>query len=272
MTGPSSTSRVRLVALDVDGCLAPGEAAAWDWEVLRAIQEQNRRARRGEAVAAVTLCTGRQEPYVEVLMQAIGAFLPGIYENGCGLYFPGSYRFAEHPAITGSMREALAEVKTVLQRQVLAPGLGYLQPGKEVSLSLYPLPGTSVVALQQAVGAALASYQDLLTIESSVTCVDVIPKGLDKGAGVRWLSHETGIPLGDMGGVGDSLGDLAFLRLVGRSAAPANAVAEVRESVGYVSAYEDGQGVMDILRHWSALDAGPGRAKIEPRVGGDQGA
>jgi hydroxymethylpyrimidine pyrophosphatase-like HAD family hydrolase len=254
MTRTASIAPVRLAVVDVDGCLTPGEARDWDWEALRAIQELNRRARWGEAVPAVTLCTGRQEPYVEALMQAIGAFLPGIYENGCGLYFPDTYRFVEHSAITGATRQALAKVKAVLACRVLAPGLGYLQPGKEVSLSLYPLPGTTVAGLEQTVSNALAGYENLLTVQASVSCVDVIPRGLDKGAGVSWLSRETGIPLVEMGGIGDSTSDLKFLRLVGRSASPANAVTEVQSEVDYVSVYEDGQGVVDILHRWSIED------------------
>jgi hydroxymethylpyrimidine pyrophosphatase-like HAD family hydrolase len=37
---------------------------------------------------------------------------------------------------------------------------------------------------------------------------------------------------------------------VGRSAAPANATAEVKAAVHYVSACEDGAGVVDILTRW----------------------
>jgi len=53
-----------------------------------------------------------------------------------------------------------------------------------------------------------------------------------------------------MGGIGDSASDLKFLNIIGRSAAPANAADEVKAAVGYVSPYEDGDGVADILRRW----------------------
>ncbi|MDY6877438.1 MAG: HAD family hydrolase [Chloroflexota bacterium] len=246
----SVTKMVRLAVVDVDGCLTPGEAGDWNWEALQTLCGLNRQARQGEDVPAVTLCTGRQEPYVEVLMQAIGAYLPGIYENGCGLYFPNGYRFIEHPSITPQVQEALAAVKATLHRQVVTPGLGYFQPGKEASLTLYPLPGTSVGHLRQAVADALAGHDNVFTVQTSVSCVDVIPAGIDKGVGIRWLSQETGIPLAHMGGIGDSTSDLRFLRLVGQSAAPANATAEVKTIVGYISPHEDGDGVVDILRRW----------------------
>ena len=243
-------NRIRLAVVDVDGCLTPGEAGDWNWRTLQAIQELNRRARRGETMG-VTLCTGRQEPYVEVLMQAIGAFLPGVFENGCGLYFPETYRFALHPSIVASTHEALGTVKTTLQRQVVSTGLGYFQPGKEASLTLYPLPGTSVGLLHRAVSDALSTYDRAFSVQASVTCVDVTPVGIDKGTGVRWLSEDTGIPLAEMGGIGDSPSDVKFLRLVGTSAAPHNAAAGVRAAVDYVSAHEDGDAVVDILHRWT---------------------
>ncbi len=243
-------SRLRLVVIDVDGCLTPGEGRPWNFEALKYIAQLNRRARKDAAQLAVTLCTGRQEPYVEVLMQAIDAHLPGIYENGGGLYFPREYRFVENPLITAAMREALGDIKTTLRREIVKTGLGYFQPGKEVSLTLYPLDQVSVHELYLATVRALDAFDAEYIVQASVSCVDVTPKGVDKGGGVRWLSRETGIPLDQMGGVGDSASDLTFLRIVGRSAAPANAADEVKAAVDYVSPYEDGDGVVDILRRW----------------------
>jgi HAD superfamily hydrolase (TIGR01484 family) len=199
----------------------------------------------------VTLCTGRSEPYVEVLMQAIGAHLPAIYENGCGLYLPNRFRFAEHPSITAAMRQALAAAKQTLHARVVDTGLGYFQPGKEVSLTLFPQAGTTLHRLYGAVVDLLGDQDGLFTVQRSVSCVDVTPAGIDKGTGVRWLSEETGIPLAAMGGIGDSSSDLRFLRLVGQAAAPANAEAEVKAAVGYVSPLENGDGVLDILHCWA---------------------
>jgi HAD superfamily hydrolase (TIGR01484 family) len=236
--------------LDVDGCLTPGEGLTWNWRALQVIRLLNQQARQGQPGPAVTLCTGRQEPYVEVLMQAIAAYLPGIYENGCGLYYPTEYRFAEHPSITTEIRQALLTARQILHSAVVATGRGYFQPGKEVSLSLYPLPGTSVRQLEDMVQRGLAAYETQLSIQASVSCVDVTPRGIDKGTGVRWLAEETGIPLAQMAGIGDSTSDLAFLQVVGRSAAPANATEEVRAAVHYVSTHDDGDGVLDILEQW----------------------
>jgi len=241
---------LRLVVVDVDGCLTPGEGRPWNFEALKYIAHLNREAKEDATKLAVTLCTGRQEPYVEVMMQGIDAHLPGIYENGGGLYFPGDYRFVENPLIIPAMREALAGIKATLQREIVEAGLGYFQPGKEVSLTLYPLEQVSVQDLHLATIEALAPFNTGHIVQASVSCVDITPKGVDKGAGVCWLSRETGIPLDQIGGIGDSASDLTFLSIVGRSAAPANAANEVKAAVDYVSPYEDGDGVVDILRRW----------------------
>ena len=244
---PLEVPNLRLVVVDVDGCLTPGEGKPWNFKAFRFIAELNRRAREDPTLPAVTLCTGRQEPYVEVLMQAIDAHMPGIYENGGGLYFPRAYRFVESPFITPEMKKALAEAKEALRRKIVEAGLGYFQPGKEVSLTLYP-HGVSVRKLHRAVAEIIRASDLPLEAEEGATCVNVLPRGVDKGTGVRWLSEETGIPLEEMGGIGDAASDLKFLRLMGFAAAPANAAPEVKAKADYVSPYEDGEGVVDILR------------------------
>ena len=241
---------IDLAVIDIDGCLTPGVARDWNWSALQSIRELNRRARDGEAVPPVTLCTGRQQPYVEVFMQAIGAYLPAIYENGCGMYLPDGFRFIQHPAISPEVHEALAAARATLNTRLVKPGLAYFQPGREASLSLFPMPGTSLISLHESVSGALSDDAPSFSVQVSAACVDVMPFGIDKGAGVRWLSDETGIPLAHMGGIGDSASDLRFLELVGRSAAPANATAGVKAAVDDVSALQDGEGVLDILQHW----------------------
>lgn len=241
---------LRLIVSDVDGCLTPGESGTWDWQALQTIQQINQRARHDPAVPALTLCTGRQEPYVEVLMQAIGGFVPCIYENGCGMYQPDGYRFLAHPALTPAVRADLAAARALVSEKVVAGGLGYLQPGKDLSLSVYPLPGVSLRSLQTAVQAGLSALGGGLAVHASASCIDVTPAGISKEHGVRWLADVTGIALDEMGGIGDSISDLSFLRVVGRSAAPGNALAAVKSAVSYVSPLANALGVLDIIRHW----------------------
>jgi len=57
------------------------------------------------------------------------------------------------------------------------------------------------------------------------------------------------VKLANVAGVGDSDGDLPFLRIVGFSAAPANASEHVKSLVDYGSSWADGRGVADIIKH-----------------------
>ncbi len=239
---------VRLAVVDVDGCLNAGEGKRLDLESLGRLAAINSEALAGRG-PAITLCTGRQGPYVEVFMDAIGAFLPGLFELGCGMYDPRDYSFLAHPAISPQHLRALAEVRRLLTSAVIEPGLGQFSLGKEFMATVYPRGGISLDELAALCRQRLANVQEYRMLQSA-TCVDFVPVGVDKGAGVRWLAERTGIPLEDMGGVGDSNTDWTFLSLTGESAAPANAQEELRRRARYVSPYPYIAGTLDIIRHW----------------------
>jgi len=243
--------KLRVVVVDIDGCLTPGEAQPWDFDVLRFIAGLNQRARAGDAPFAITLCTGRQQPYVEAMMQAIDGYLPAIYENGGGLYFPKPYRFQEHPAITRETRQQLADMRRVLQRELVERNLAQFQPGKELSLTLFPTQGNfSLSKIAERARDVLHDQLNGFELYASVSSVEILPPGIDKGAGVEWLAREIELPLSQFGGIGDAPADLTFLKRVACSAAPANATDDVKANVQYTSPYENGRGVRDILELW----------------------
>jgi hydroxymethylpyrimidine pyrophosphatase-like HAD family hydrolase len=241
------TQSIRLIVSDIDGCLGPGEGQPYDLEVLGRVAECNRRAKRGEGTPAVTLCSGRPAAYVDAMMQAISGFVPAIFENGAGLYFPEGYRFAWNPALPASARATIRRARELLAERVVQTGLATIQPGKEMAVTLLPSPGHRLDEVGDAATATLEGEGLACRVEVSVSTVGIWPEGIDKGAGVRWLAKETGIPLAEMAGVTDTWDDLPFLRLVGFRAAPANADREVTQNADYVSPYEDGRGLVDII-------------------------
>lgn len=238
----------RLLLLDVDGVLTQGEARALDLGLLAQLADMNRSARADPARPAVSLCTGRPAPYVEVMLQAIDGGLPAIFENGCGLYVPRGYRFVPHPALDDG--GAMDAVRDRLRAELVRPGKVFFQPGKDYSLSLFPLDGVTVADLRPLAESALGPLRDSVDLVYSVSCLNVIPHGVDKGAGLRFLCEQTGIRPDEVLGVGDSDVDLPFLRLAGRSAAPANAVDEVKRTVDYVAPRTTSDGVRDILKEF----------------------
>jgi hydroxymethylpyrimidine pyrophosphatase-like HAD family hydrolase len=238
---------IRLIVTDIDGCLGPGEGRPYDLDVLARVAECNRRAKRGEDIPAITLCSGRPAGYVDAMMQAVAGFVPAIFENGAGLYFPENYRFAWNPALSESARATMRRARALVEERVIQTGIAAIQPGKEMAVTLLPTPGHGLGEVGDAVASALEGESLACRVEVSVSTVGVWLDGIDKGAGVRWLSEETGIPLGEMAGVTDTWDDLPFLRLVGFRAAPANADREVIHSADYVSPYRNGRGLLDII-------------------------
>ena len=238
---------IRLVVVDVDGVLSYGEAAPLDFAVLERVAEFNDRARRDPTYPPVTLCTGQPVPYVEVLMQAIHGHYPAVYENGAGLYIPEPYGFKWHPALTRAIHRRLMLLHTVLHHALVAPDLPYFQPGKSASLSLFPRAGVPLRQISAEADRLARDFGGEFAVEEAATCVNIILRGVDKAEGVRWLSRETGIPLRDMAGVGDSPSDMKFMQLLGWIAAPANAHESVKQIASFTSPYEDGLGLVDIL-------------------------
>ncbi len=229
------------------GVLSFGEAAPLDGTVLQRLAAINDGARHEPTRLAITLCTGRPAPYVEVLMQLIHGFYPAIYEHGAGLYIPAPYGFKWHPSLTPTVHMQLLQLHSLLHDTLEATGRVYFQPGKSASFSLFARPGVSLDEVCREAARLADQCGDVFLVEAGATCVNVLVRGLDKAEGVRWLARETGIPLKERAGVGDAQGDMPFMQLLGWAAAPANAHADVKQMAHYTSAYEDGQGLVDIL-------------------------
>lgn len=245
---PEAAIPIRLIVLDIDGVLTRGEARPLDLGLLEELAGLNRAARRDPSRPAVTLCTGRAAPYLEVMLQAVDGQLPGVYENGAGLYLPDGYQFRGHPELGPPDR--FEEVRRHLEEAMVDTGRAFFQPGKEFTLTLFASDPQNIHALQEQAASALGSLRDTVDLVYSTSCLNVLPRGIHKGKGVAYLADETDYSLEEMLGVGDSDVDLQFLSAVGRSAAPANANQAVKRLVHYVAPRPTADGVRDILAHF----------------------
>jgi hydroxymethylpyrimidine pyrophosphatase-like HAD family hydrolase len=239
---------IRLLVFDIDGVLTDGEARALDLPLLKQLAELNRLARQDASRPAVTVCTGRPAPYVEVLLQAIDGHLPGVYENGAGLYVPETYRFLPHPALHGPA--PLAAVRRRLVETLVQSGFAYFQPGKEYSLTLFAANPEETLRLREEAVVALGHLAAEVDFLYSPSCLNILPRGMHKWLGIEFLASHSGYRPDEMLGVGDSDVDVPFLENVGYSAAPANANEAVRKVVQYVSPRRSSQGVRDILSYF----------------------
>ncbi|RMF83936.1 MAG: hypothetical protein D6736_20340 [Nitrospinota bacterium] len=244
--GKGKRMPIRLVVIDIDGCLTPGEGRPLSLAVLRFLARCNRQAQQpGADVPAVTLCTGRPAPYVELMVQAIAGFWPALYEHGAGMFDPRDYTFHPHPAMTPVGQDGYFRLKTLLTDRIVRQGFGYLQPGKEHSFTLYPGEGITTERLARELSCCKMPG---FVMQVGRREINILPCSIDKGVGVEWLATRTACPLEAMAGVGDTTGDLLFLQRVGFAAAPSNALSQVKAQVDYVSPWPDGRGVVDILK------------------------
>jgi HAD superfamily hydrolase (TIGR01484 family) len=114
--------------------------------------------------------------------------------------------FAE---ITSRLDETLIQDKTV-----------YFQPGKQHSLTIFPVDPTRIQELKELTAQALGPLSEQVDLVYSTSCLNILPRGVDKGKGLTFLADKINIPMANMLGIGDSDVDLPFLQLVGHSAAP----------------------------------------------------
>jgi hydroxymethylpyrimidine pyrophosphatase-like HAD family hydrolase len=239
---------IRLLVFDIDGVLTLREGKAFDLPLLKRLAEFNEAAREDPSRPAVTVCTGRPAAYVEAVLRAIDGHVPAVFENGAGLYLPDDYRFLPHPMLGD--QAGFRAVQQLLEEGLVRTGQAILQPGKEYSLSLLARDPSQATKLRDLAITALGPLYETVDLVYSMSCLNVLPRGIHKGQGIQFLASQTDYALPEMLGVGDSDVDLPFLAKVGYSAAPANANLKVRQSVQYIAPRPAAHGVLDILDYF----------------------
>jgi HAD superfamily hydrolase (TIGR01484 family) len=244
----NDSSSIKLIIFDIDGVLTGGETKALDHELLKCLARLNRNARQNSQLPGVTLCSGRAAPYVELMTQAIDGFLPAVFENGAGLYSPQSYSFIPNPILDD--HSSIFPVRQRIQTELIDSRFAFFQPGKEYTLTLFPSDPANLGDLQSEVERVLGPLCEKVDLVQSPSCLNILPRGVNKGSGVQFLARQTEIGINSMLGVGDSDNDVPFLSLVGYNAAPANANALVKSIVQYISPQAHMDGVRDIIAHF----------------------
>lgn len=239
---------IKLIVCDIEGCLTPGKGRPLNLDALAAIRHYNLESKKQEQIPPITLCTGRSLPYVEAMMQAIEGYIPAISENGAGLYYPAEDEYQLHPLITPQTKKQMAEAKNVIHEYIIDYCKAKFEWGKDFVISINPPPNILIEEFFKIVQGTLRRHNIDLNITHSASAVDITPKGIDKFSGLQLLLKKLEISPEDVAGIGDTRGDFPILKNVGFSACPSNATNEVKKIVNYVSDYENGDGVVDIIK------------------------
>lgn len=228
-------------AIDIDGCITNGKGNFASAQQLYLIQEYI----QSNNLSAF-LCTGRSAPYVEAIAQMLHINQWCICENGAYLYQPITDEIRYNPLIQSETLQALNQFKELLNTDEYK-SLCKPEVGKEICISLNPIKG-SIEELYENLLEKIDTT--LLYMNHSTTAVDITPKGVDKGSALNFLCETEKFELSEIVSIGDSSGDLPFMKISGFKACPQNASQSVKGICDHVSAFDTTKGVLEILQHF----------------------
>ncbi len=246
-----SSLPVQLIAADIDGCLSPGLFRPYNLKKLQEIADFNNKSKSDPIYPPLTICTGRPEPYAEAVLQLVQSYYPAVSEHGgllCGIDPP---LMTVNPILPDDLQDKMLVLKQRIFAAQKADGNDFmLEPGKETHCTVFTENDMTVERLHDVLSEILRDTNLPFLLKAGRSCINVFPSMLHKGMGIEWLSRETGIPTGNMGGIGDSDNDVPFLEAVGYPASPSNGSDPAKAVKGcFVSEKPDIDGVLDFYRH-----------------------
>ncbi len=263
----------RLLAVDLDGTLLTSTRTI-PAGVLEAVA-----AAQGRGVR-VTVATGRIWPSAEPYILGVGADPPAILYNGGMVYdFRSGVILSRVPLPYDHARAVLELLQTFPQVQPhlyvddqvyigrAGPLSEYYQrkngiPVVEVRDLLAFLPRESMKILIVGDRASLVALHDAIaalplpihTVFSEETYLEVLPPGISKGTGLKFIAQTFQIPASEIVAVGDNLNDREMLQFAGVGVAMGNADEVLRRQADYVTRTNDEEGVRDVIERFILQD------------------
>jgi hydroxymethylpyrimidine pyrophosphatase-like HAD family hydrolase len=236
--------RVRALVCDIDGCLVGVGHLTYDLPRLAEVAELNRRSRGDSSIPALTLLTGRPHPYVDAMMQVLDVTTVASFENGAGLATRDPYRAWIVDGIERGVTDVRRFGEVVARRDHLT-----LQLGKVASATVFPRePTRELGPLMDELQGLVHDHGLDLALDPSNDCVNVLIPGVDKASGFGRLCRALELDEREVAGVGDSVGDVAWLRRCAVSTVPAGAAADVRAAIEHASREHEAAAVVAFYR------------------------
>lgn len=221
---------IELFISDVDGCLSEPFVSP-DWDALTEIRHLNEMSRIQSNIPPLTICTGRPLPYAEAVAQWLGVEHWFIFESGAGMYHPktNEVRWSEH--LTNEIKEALREMRIWAETEIVSQFDDMMiEFTKRVDVGLVsPNHDHIKDAYERCVAKATSLHPDLEVHNTDIS-VNIIYKNVNKGTGVKELAELHGYDPAKLAYIGDGMNDVAAMKVVGQSFAPANARPQASEA------------------------------------------
>ena len=217
------------LACDYDGTLACNGRVSD--ETLTALEEILKSGRK------LILVTGRQLEELLLVFPQVRLFERVVVENGAVLYRPNTEQIVP---LADSASERL--VAALRERKILP-----LSVGRVIVATQRP-HNSKALELIFSLG---LDHEVILNKEA----VMILPRGVNKGTGLQLALEELDLSPGAVVGVGDAENDVAFLDLCGYAAAVGNALPQVKEKVDFVTLSDQGQGIVELVKHLLTYDS-----------------
>jgi HAD superfamily hydrolase (TIGR01484 family) len=235
-----------VIFCDIDGCLNDGKHRALDLVALATIRQQIRDlAAQG---VALSLCTGRPQPYAEAMAQILDLHTPIICEYGAMVYDPLTGA-ATTPLAAGE-RDEINRLKRHLSTLIGHGNAHFAEPGKEFAISItgpgiIDTPPETVARLMEQYRSQSPGFDVNWTY--SIAAIDIAPGRISKRTGAEMVLQQAGSDPARSFAIGDSNGDLPILEFVTHAACPANAEPAVKQICKTVATAPTTGGVVEIL-------------------------
>ena len=118
----------------------------------------------------------------------------------------------------------------------------------KILMSVQP---AEIKAVQAKIAALLPPQ--LAVVQTAAFYLEVIPRSIDKGQGLRAACDALGIEPAEAIAFGDSENDIPMLRAAGTGVAMANAAEEVKAAADWITLSNNDNGIAAALRHFGAL-------------------
>lgn len=248
---------IKLFVTDIDGCLAE-PYTGYDLDGLATLRRYAQDAGPPTAAhptPAVSICSGRPYPYVEAMTQALDLTVPVLFEAGGGRFDPVAAQTTWNPAFTDEVEAEIEEVRHWLVTHCI-PGTSLsLDHAKRTQAGVVSPDRDTIADVRARTEQFVANNVPDLRVFTTDVSVDVLPPGVTKHNGLQWLTDHLDVEMAEVAYIGDTGSDVAALRAVGTSFAPANANEAVRHAVDHVMDAPVLEGTLAAYRHCLELNA-----------------
>lgn len=245
------TRRFDAIICDIDGCLGPESHHPLHAEAVASLAEHNRRAIVEQKAPVIALASGRPFPFVECLCRLMAnTLVPCIAENGVWLYDPTQGDFIIDPGVSAADLDAVDGL-THWIRSDLGPTGVVMQPGKAASVSIFHPDTPYLMSLMPRIEKQCEARGWPIRVSRTVRWVNLDLRHVSKATGIARLIERSGLKKERLAGVGDSMSDLAIAERVSYFACPQNADDNLKPHAQFVSAFDEIEGVLDIVKRLS---------------------